>query len=189
LKAERQKNGSLPVGEESEVADADEAWGQQMEQEPAQELVDGQSHEPLLVAMSRVSPSEGYVAIGESNESGVGDGDAMGIGAEITQHMFRAAEGPLGVDDPVVAEQHSQPSSEGPRLGERHEVTVELEFTSMKRVAESGDELAAEDTAEYADGQEEGAPGGDPACMIRSEAPGGNDTMDMRMNTPAPTVP
>ena len=111
MKAERQKNGSLPVGEESEVADADEAWGQQMEQEPAQELVDGQSHEPLLVAMSRVSPSEGYVAIGESNESGVGDGDAMGIGAEITQHMFRAAEGPLGVDDPVVAEQHSQPSS------------------------------------------------------------------------------
>jgi hypothetical protein len=26
---------------------------------------------------------------------------------EIAQYMFRAAERPLGVDDPVVAEQHS----------------------------------------------------------------------------------
>ncbi len=40
---------------------------------------------------------------------------------------------------------------------------MELEFTSMKRVAEFGDELAAEDAAEHADGKEEGAPCGDPA--------------------------
>jgi hypothetical protein len=53
LEAGRQENGSLPVGEESEVADADEPWRQQMEQEPAQELVDGQSHEPLLVYQGR----------------------------------------------------------------------------------------------------------------------------------------
>src|ERR1035438_2872357 len=51
----------------------------------------------------------------------------------------------------------------------------------MKRTAEFGDELAAEDAAEHADGKEEGPPCGDPACMIRSEAAGGNDAMDMRM--------
>ncbi len=70
--------------------------------------------------MSGVSPSEGYVAIGESDQPGVGDGDAMGICTEITQHVFRAAERSLGVDDPVVAEQHSQPCSEGAGLGKRH---------------------------------------------------------------------
>ena len=51
---------------------------------------------------------------------------------------------------------------------------MELELTSMEGVAKSGDELAAEDAAEHADGQEEGAPGGDPAGVIRSEAAGGN---------------
>jgi hypothetical protein len=39
---------------------------------------------------------------------------------------------------------------------------MELELTSMESVAKSGDELAAEDAAEHADGQKEGSPGGDP---------------------------
>jgi hypothetical protein len=39
-------------------------------------------HEPLLVAVSGVSPAEGDVAVGESNQSVVGDGDAVGVGAE-----------------------------------------------------------------------------------------------------------
>jgi hypothetical protein len=41
-------------------------------------------------------------------------------------------------------------------LGKRQQVAVELELTSMKGVAEPLDELAAEDTAEYANGKEEG---------------------------------
>ena len=152
-----------------------------MEQEAAQELFDGQSHEPLLVAVGRVAPAEGDVAIGERNQPAVGDGDAMGIGAEIAQHVFRATEGRLGVDDPVVAEQYTQPCGEGAWLGKRQKVAVKLEFASMEGATESGDELAAEDTAEHADGQEEGRPGGDPSGVIWCEAAGGNDTVDMGM--------
>ena len=103
--AERKKFCSPPVGEEAEVADAHEAARQQVQQEAAQELIDRQSHEPLLVAVGGVAPAEGDVAVGESNQPAVGDGDAMGVGAEIAQHMFRSAERPFGVDDPVVAEQ------------------------------------------------------------------------------------
>ena len=135
--------------------------------------------------MGGVAPAEGDVAIGESDQPAVGDSDAMGVGAEIAQHMFRSAEGPLGVDDPVVAEQHSQPGSEGARLGQRQQAAVELKLTSLKGVAKSGDELAAEDAAEHADGQEEGAPGGDPAGVIRRETAGGNDAVDMRMKLQA----
>ena len=62
-----------------------------------------------------------------------------------------------------MAEQQPQPGGEGARLGQRQQAAVELEFTSLEGVAKSGDELAAEDTAQYADGQEEGTPGGDPA--------------------------
>ena len=95
----------MPVGEEAEVADAYETAWQQVEQEAAQELFDRQSHQPLLVAVSGVSPAEGDVAVGKSDQSAVGNGDAMGVGAEIAQHMFRPAERPFGVDDPVVTEQ------------------------------------------------------------------------------------
>jgi hypothetical protein len=57
----------LPVGGESEVADADESGWQQVEQEAAPELLDRQGHEPLLVAVGRVAPAEGDVAIGKSD--------------------------------------------------------------------------------------------------------------------------
>jgi hypothetical protein len=54
--------------------------------------------------VSGISPAEGDVSVGESNEPVVGDGDPMGIGTEIAQRMFRAAEWSLGVDDPVMPE-------------------------------------------------------------------------------------
>jgi hypothetical protein len=83
LEAERQESGALAVGEKAEVADAHEAGRQQVEQEAAQELVDGQRHEPFLVAVGGVAPAEGNSVLGESDQPGVRDGDAMGVGAEI----------------------------------------------------------------------------------------------------------
>ena len=96
---------SPPVCEKAEVADAHEAARQQVKQEATQELIDRQSHDPLLIVMNGISPSESNVAVSEGKQAVVGDGDAMGVSAEIAQHVFRAAEGRLGIDDPVLAEQ------------------------------------------------------------------------------------
>jgi hypothetical protein len=41
LKTERQESGAPPVGEEAKVANADEAFGKQMQEESAQELIEG----------------------------------------------------------------------------------------------------------------------------------------------------
>ena len=96
---------SPPVGEEAEVANAHEAARQQVKQEATQELVDRQSHDPLPVVVSGISPSESNAAISEGKQPVVGDGDAMGIGAEIAQHVLQATEGRLGIDGPVLVEQ------------------------------------------------------------------------------------
>src|SRR5580658_9002628 len=80
LHAQRQQRGAVTVGEEAEVAYAHEARRQQMKQEASQELIYVQSHEALLVAMGGIAPAEGDVAIGESYQPGVGDGDAMRVG-------------------------------------------------------------------------------------------------------------
>jgi hypothetical protein len=42
----------------------------------------------------------------------------MGVGTEISQHMFRSSERPLGVD-PIVTEQYPQPRGEGTRFRKR----------------------------------------------------------------------
>ena len=52
---------------------------------------------------------------------------------------------------------------------------------ALEGALESGDELAAEDTAEHFDGKEEGAARGDPAGVIRSETAGGKHAVDMGM--------
>src|SRR5271166_3617296 len=135
--------------------------------------------------MGGVSPLEGDVALGESDQPAVGDGDAMGVGAQIAQHMFRPSEGPLGVDDPVMAEQYPQPCCKGTRLGQGQEVAVEMECAFAESSLQGSDELAAEDTAEHADGQEEGAPGGDPAGVIRRQTTGGQYAVDMGMKLQA----
>jgi hypothetical protein len=77
--------GAAAIGKKAEVPDAHEAAWQQVEQKAAQELIDGQSHQPLRVAVSRVSPTEGNVALGQSHQPMVGNGDAISVGTEIAQ--------------------------------------------------------------------------------------------------------
>jgi|SRR5437660_286306 len=60
-------------------------------------------------------------------------------------------------------------------------MSVELECAGLKGSLESGDKLAAEDTAEHFDGKEERAAGGDPAGVIWGEAAGGKHAVDMGM--------
>lgn len=110
---------SPPISKKSEVADAHKTVWQQVKKEAAQELFDGQSHQPRLVAMSRVAPAKNDVPVGESNQPAVGDGDAVSVSPEIAQHMFWAAERLFGVDDPVVTEQYPQPGGEGARFRKR----------------------------------------------------------------------
>ena len=60
----------------------------------------------------------------------------MGIGTEIAQRMFRAAEWSLGVDDPVMPEQQPKPGCEGSRFSEWDEMAaeVDLAFAQIVRI-------------------------------------------------------
>jgi hypothetical protein len=91
--------------------------GKQVQEEAAQELIGGQLHDALAVAVRRVSPAKGHLPVTECEESAVGDADAMGVCTEVAEHMCRLAKGWRGVDDPIVTIETSEPSSEAARLG------------------------------------------------------------------------
>jgi len=84
-----------------------------MEQETSPELLDIQSLEPLFVTMRGIAPAEGDVAFGERDQPGVRDGDAMGVGAEITQPMFRSTEALRGPAKDVGSKKLILLSNEG----------------------------------------------------------------------------
>ena len=88
--ADRRKPGTTaPVGEKTVVADAMEAVGQSMEQEPANKLVGSQSHMLLGIAMPIVAPTEGDGCIAHADGTTVGDSDAVGVAAQIGENMRR----------------------------------------------------------------------------------------------------
>jgi hypothetical protein len=52
--------------------------------------------------MGIVSPAEGDAIVLEGHETMVGDGHAMSVAGQVVENMFDAAEGWLGIDDPVL---------------------------------------------------------------------------------------
>jgi len=49
-----------------------------------------------------IFPAEGDLVVVEGNEAVVGDGDAMGVAAEIAEHVMGTAERWFGIDHPVL---------------------------------------------------------------------------------------
>ena len=152
-----------------------------MKQEATQELLGRQGHHSFLIAMGVVLPAESDLVVLEGDEAMVGDGHAMGVAAEIAEHVVGTAKRRFGIDDPVLTEQGAQKSAEGWLIFQGLERAGEGELALLKASFETSDEFAAKDPTEYRDGQEERIAGMDPAGMVRGKTPGRNHTVDMRM--------
>ncbi len=104
-----------------------------------------------------------------------------GIAAEILQDVLGSAEGWFGVDDPIFAEERTQPGSEELGMGERREFSGQVQLTALEGRLQAGDELAAKHASQHRDGNEEAGMGSNPAGVLAGESAGGNDTVDMGM--------
>jgi hypothetical protein len=98
--AEGERLTAVAVGEQSEVADLDEARRQDMEQETADELDRIELHDAAAVVVPGIAPSEAHLSVFEAEESSVGDGNPVRIAGQVLQHMFGSSERRLGVDHP-----------------------------------------------------------------------------------------
>ena len=74
-----------------------------------------------------ISPAERDAIVVHADQPEVGDGDAMGIAAEIGEHLFRPAERWLGVDDPFEATDLGEHAGEGIRLCQASEIAEEAQ--------------------------------------------------------------
>jgi len=134
---------AVAVGEQSEVADLDEAGGQDMEQEAADELDSFEAHDAAAVAMPGVPPAEAHLSVFEAEQPSVGDGDAMRVAGQILQHMFRSSEGRLGVDHPLCSAQGAKQSVKCAWRCQFGQLAGEAEFAALVVLLEEGEQLAA----------------------------------------------
>jgi len=82
------------------MADAVEPVRHGVEKEPPNEFVGSERQHLGLAMMAVVFPGEVDLAVGEPGETRVCQRDAMGIAAEIGQHLLGSGERALGIDHP-----------------------------------------------------------------------------------------
>ena len=140
------------------MADLDEAGGQDVKQEAADELDRVEGHDCTTVVMSGVPPAKSHLSLVEAEESSVGDGDAVGVAGQVLQHVFRTAEGRLGVDHPLLVAHDREQGVKCTWLRERSQRAGEAEFVVSIALPEEGEQLAAEHAAEHTYRQKEVMP-------------------------------
>lgn len=149
------------------MPDMDKATRKDMEQESPQELVDGQSHQAFLILVGRVAPAERDLTIFESNEPVIGDGDAMGVAAEILQDVLGPAKGTFGVDDPVTLVGAAQERAEELGLSQCFQLPMKAEPALLEGISQCFGKLVAKDFTQHFDGKKEVGPRWNPVCVIR----------------------
>ena len=105
MKAKWQERGAPAVGEESEVANAHEAFRKQVQQEAAQEFIERKSQQLLFVGVSGIAPTKSDLPFGKGDQAMIGDGYAMGVAAQILEHILGATERWFRVNYPVLSKQ------------------------------------------------------------------------------------
>src|SRR5271157_5719744 len=111
----------------------------------------------------------------------VGDGHAMGVAAQILEHVFGATEGWFAVDHPMLAKQWSEPGGEGLGLSDRCQIAREVELIALEGGLEAGDELATKHATQHRAGKKEARAGRNPARVVEREPAGRDDTVNMGM--------
>ena len=100
--------------------------------------------------MTVVAPAEADLTVLHGEEAVVGDGDAVGVAAEVVEDLVGAGEGALGVDDPLGLAEGLEVACEGVGVVERGQGVAELEPAGVVGLLEQFEEEAAEQAGEKA---------------------------------------
>jgi hypothetical protein len=136
LLAQRKQDATAPGSEEAEVPDTDESARQNVQQKAAQEFIGRQRQEAAFVFVSGVAPAERDLILHEGNEPVIGNGNAMGVGAEVAKNLIGAAERRFAVGYPVPCIELADQTAEEFGLSQTAKQTMELELPGSMRLLE-----------------------------------------------------
>jgi hypothetical protein len=137
------------------MTDAVEAVGQDVQQEPPDELVRGKPHDAFSPGAAIVLVGERHLVVVDGDEPRIGDRGAMRVAGEIGQYALGPAERRLGVDDEGAIAKRAHAPGEGVGVCERSEIAEEAEFAALECRRQAVEEQPAEGLRQRVDGQEE----------------------------------
>ncbi len=137
------------------MTNAMEAVGQGVEQEAPDELVGLQIHGLYGAVLAIVFPGESDMFVVAGLDAAVGDGDAMGVAAEIGENLCGSAERLLGADDPVEATHGGQICGDRGGIGQIGEFAEKAEILCLKGRLQAFEKKSAQQPGKRLDGEKE----------------------------------
>lgn len=120
------------------------ARGQYMKKEPPDKFIGLQRHGFLTVPVGIISPEKRNMAVPDSDDTVIADGDSMGIPAKVLKDPIGAIEGRFAIDDPVLLIEMSPERFEGSRCLEMADPAGEYKIICREAFFESIQELPSE---------------------------------------------
>ena len=138
-----------------------------MEEKSSDEFVCREGHGFLLVDVAVVSPFKFHLAIFDVDDPMIGNGDAVGVAADVVHDLLWPGERWLGVDDPFHVSHQIEMTGESLRILERLKRREELQLAGVEGLLQILQEQSAEQPREHLYWQEKVGAAGDPPGTIR----------------------
>lgn len=123
LAGKRQAGPASRASQQTVMPDAVEPAQQDVEQEPLDERVGGECHDPLplgaVAAIILVAKGDAFLV--ERDQPPVRDRDPVGLARQIGEDRLWSREGWLGIDHPALLPHGRQEARERPPFGERRD--------------------------------------------------------------------
>ncbi len=125
-----------------------------MLQEAANELVGGNSHHLLLLAVLQLQ------------QAAIGNGHAVRIAAQVLEHVLGPAKGGLGVNHPFFLFPWRQVAGKGLPVAQGFQIAEEVELAGGMSFCQALQEETPEQAAENLDREKEAAAADNPLVVI-----------------------
>lgn len=144
--------GEVGPGVEAVMANADEPFGEDVEQEAAEEFVGMEGEGSFSGEGVAVSDGEGDGGRGEGDQAVVGDANAMGVVTKVAKELGGAVEGAFGIDDPRFLVERISKGGPGKGVLEVGEGTRKLKCAAFTGLNEALDKEMLKAFAEHLHG-------------------------------------
>ena len=176
-----EEGAPLPIGEQAEVTDADEAPWEHVQQEAPEKFLDAERHDFRASSVRVVLPAEVDDAVDETDEAGVGDRDAVRRAPEVLEHLRGPTKRRLGLDDPRRCSELRDQRGELGRVRERRRPGGEGQPVLLERALESRQIFGAKDDRERLDRKQKRRAPADPTAAVRRQGPARDETVDVEV--------
>lgn len=174
---------AVAVSEEAVVANTMLSLGQDMDEDPADELIhlEGHGGVPPGTGDAVILDAEGDAVVVHADQAAVGNRHSVRVARQVGQHRLRPGEGLLGIHDPLDLAQRLQEGIEGILVQQVGVIAVELELAGFVQLDQSFQNEAPVQTGQNPDGEEEVPAAVDPLGAVGRQAAARNNHVNMGM--------